>query len=324
MHQLVKKIIATAALGLVTVATASAQNLKEVKVAYTNIIPETLIAKQKGYLEEQLKPLGVSVKWVESLGSNKTIEFLRGKHLDVGTSSLASAFLARANGTPIKYIYWNNRQASGAPILVKKDAPYKSINDLKGKKIAATPGTGPYISLIAALKKHGLTEKDVDIVSLQHVQGRVALAAGRVEAWAGLDPDWSIAELQNNARVLFSDPELAGGGGLDVRDDFLKDHPDVVKAVLKGFDRARHYIQNNTKEAVDNFASTAKVDPAVAALVLKHGDTTRPAVVAADYKDLEVWGNLYKDLGEIPAGTDVRKVVAEVLDTTVYEPYTGK
>lgn len=325
MNHFIRKLIATTVLGLSAVVPSyAAANLEEVKVAYTAIVPETLIAKEKGFVEEQLKPLGVSVKWVESLGSNKTIEFLRGKHLDVGTSSLASAFLARANGTPIKYVYWNIRQPSGSPILVKNDSPYQSIKDLKGKKIAATPGTGPYISLIAALKKHGLTEKDVEIVSLQHAQGRLALAAGRVDAWAGLDPDWSIAELKNNARVLFADPELAGGGGIDVRDEFLNQHPEVVKAVLKGFDKARVYTLENTQEAVDAFAKATKVEPEIAAVVLKRGDANRPAIAEKDFKDLLTWGNLYKDLGSIPADTDVAKVVHETLDSSVFEPHSAK
>src|SRR5690606_3383919 len=105
---------------------------------------------------EAVAPLGVTVKWVESLGSNKTVEFLRGESLDIGTLSLASALLARSNGTPIQYVYWTARNATGSPLLVAKDSPIKSFEDLRGKKLAATPGTGPHVALLAALKKHGL------------------------------------------------------------------------------------------------------------------------------------------------------------------------
>lgn len=298
--------------------TVVAAGLEEVRVGYTSIVPETLIAKDKGFIEAELKPLGVNVKWVESLGSNKTIEFLRGSSLDIGPSSLASAFLARANGTPIKYVYWTARQSTGSPILVRNDSQYKTIADLKGTKIAATPGTGPYISLIAALKKNGLTEKDVEIVSLQHPQGRVALATGRVEAWAGLDPDWAIAELQNNAKILFADTSLAGGGGIDVREQFLKDHPDVVKAVLKGFDKARIYARENIDDSIKAFATSSKIDLAVADRAFRRNDTAIAQIEARDLPALVVWGNLYKDLGSIPADTDVEKIAKETLDATVF------
>lgn len=327
MHVLSKKVITTIlsiAITLTTISTAHADSLKEVRVGYTAIVPETLVAKDKGWVEEAVKPLGFQVKWVESLGSNKTIEFLRGKHLDIGPSSLASAFLARANGTLIKYVYWNLRQPSGSPILVKKESSFKSISDLKGLKIAATPGTGPYISLIAALKKHGLTENDVEIVSLQHAQGRVALASGRVAAWAGLDPDWAIAELQNNARILFADPALAGGGGIDVRDEFLTQYPDVVQAVLAGFDRARIYTLENPKEAIATFAQTSKVDVSVAERVFTRGNAAQPGLIDKDYHDLENWGNLYKEIGVIPNNTDVKAVVRDVLDASVFKPQSNK
>ena len=310
---------AVVALGLVG-AVAQAAELTEVRVGYTSIVPETLVAKEKGWIEEALKPRGVSVKWVESLGSNKTIEFLRGKSLDIGPSSTASALLARANGTPIKYVYWTARNSTGSPILVLKDSPYKTVADLKGKKVAATPGTGPYISLVAALQKHGLTDKDVEIVSLQHAQGRLALAAGRVAGWAGLEPDWAIAELKNNARVLFADPSLAGGGGLDVREEFLAQHPEVVRTVLAGFDRARVFTQQNQAEAVKVYADTTKVDLDVAKLVFSRNDTSHPEILPGDAAALTAWGEIYKKLGSIPADADVPALVKAVLDPTVFVP----
>jgi sulfonate transport system substrate-binding protein len=168
---------------------AGADELKEVSVGYGYTVSASLILKEQGLLEQALAPRGITVKWVLSLGSNKTLEFLRSKSIDFGPSSNASAFLGRANGTPIKLIYWTERK-DGAPILVRKDSPFQSFTDLRGKKIAATPGTGPYIGLIAALQKFGLTKDDVQIVALQHPDGRVALAAGRVDGWAGLEPDW--------------------------------------------------------------------------------------------------------------------------------------
>ncbi|MEC5397358.1 aliphatic sulfonate ABC transporter substrate-binding protein [Uliginosibacterium sp. H1] len=302
-------------------AAFSASAQQEIRLGYSSINPETRIAKDKGWIEEALKPKGVTVKWVESLGSNKSLEFLRGKAVDIASTSSASAFLARANGTPIKFVYWTGRNAHGAPILVRHDAPYKSINDLRGKKIAATPGTGPYISLIAALHKHGLTDKDVDIVSLQHAQGRLALAAGRVEAWAALEPDWTIAEVQTKARVLFVDKSLAGGGGLNVREEYLKANPEIVKIVLAQFNRARVFTKQNPEQAIKDFAESSKIDIDVARRVFERQlqQDDNPEIVAKDAADLAYWGELYKKLGSVPADTDVNAVVKAVLEPGFYK-----
>jgi sulfonate transport system substrate-binding protein len=292
---------------------ASADDLKEVSIGYSYIVPSSLILKEQGWLEQALAPHGIAVKWVLSLGSNKTLEFLRAKSIDFGPSSNASAFLGRANGTPIKLIYWTERK-DGAPILVRKNSSYRTFTDLKGKKIAATPGTGPYIGLIASLQKFGLTKDDVQIVALQHPDGRVALAAGRVEAWAGLEPDWSIAELRNNARVLYIDDTLPGGGVFDAREEFISEHPGIAEIVVRNLDRARRYSLEHPDEAIRLFAAGSHLDLDVARRAFFRSDTTHPVVVPTDAQGLVVWGKLFKAVGAISDDTDVEKVARDTLD----------
>lgn len=295
------------------ISRASADELREVSVGYSYIVPSSLILKEQGWLEQALTPHGITVKWVLSLGSNKTLEFLRAKSIDFGPSSSASAFLGRANGTPIKLIYWTERK-DGAPILVRRDSPYRTFADLKGKKIAATPGTGPYIGLIAALQKFGLTKNDVQIVALQHPDGRVALAAGRVEGWAGLEPDWSIAELRDNARVLYIDNTLPGGGVFDAREEFLREHPGIAEIVVRNLDRARRYSLEHAEEAIKLFAAGSHLDLDVARRAFFRSDTTHPVVVPADAHGLVVWGKLFKTVGAISDDTDIEKVARDTLD----------
>ena len=64
------------------------------------------------------------------------------------------------------------------------------------------------IGLISALQKSGMSKDDVQIVGLQHPEGRVALAAGRVDAWAGLDPDWAETPHQRSDVVLRADHDV--------------------------------------------------------------------------------------------------------------------
>lgn len=293
----------------------AAENPRSVQVGYAAITPATVILKEKGWLEAELAPRGIAVNWVLVLGSNKAIEFLRGKSLDFASSSNASAFLARANGTPIKLVYWTHHQ-NGAPILVRADSPYRAFADLKGKKIAATPGTGPYMGLIAALEKHGMTAADVEIVPLQHPQGRLALAAGRVDAWAGLEPDWSIAEIEIKARILFIDPQLPGGGVIDVRDEFARQYPDITDIVLKGFERARLYSLEHPEEALKVYTDGSRLAPEVARRSFERNDLTQPAVRASDADGLALWGKLFKTIGAIPPDTDVDAIARQTIDTS--------
>lgn len=137
-----------------------------VRIDYAYYNPVGLVLKQKGWLEESLKKDNIKVEWVLSQGSNKALEFLNARSLDFGSTAGAAALIAKSNGNPIQSIYVFSKP-EWAALVVKKDSPIKSVKDLKGKKIAATKGTDPYIFLLRALDKYGLSPKDVEIVLLQ-------------------------------------------------------------------------------------------------------------------------------------------------------------
>jgi len=152
--------------------------------AYYN--PVSLVLKDKKFLEHDLARDGISVEWTQSLGSNKALELLNSKSIDFGSTAGAAALIGKANGNPIKAIYVYSRPEWTA-LVVRKDSPITKVEDLKGKKVAVTRGTDPHIFLLRALHEAGLTEKDIEMVVLQHPDGRIALEKGDVDAWAGLD-----------------------------------------------------------------------------------------------------------------------------------------
>ena len=168
-----------------------------IRVDYAYYNPVSLVLKQKGWLEEELKSEQVKVEWVLSQGSNKALEFLNGRSLDFGSTAGAAALIGKANGNPIKSIYVYSKPEWTA-LVTSANSSIKSVADLKGKKIAATRGTDPFIFLLRALDKEGLSDKDVEIVQLQHADGRTALEKGDVDAWAGLDPHMAKSELEKD------------------------------------------------------------------------------------------------------------------------------
>ena len=164
--------------------------------AYYNAV--SLVLKNKGFLEQDLASDGISVEWTQSLGSNKALELLNSKSIDFGSTAGAAALIGKANGNPIKAIYVYSRPEWTA-LVVRKDSPIQKVEDLKGKKVAVTRGTDPHIFLLRALHEAGLTEKDIQMVVLQHPEGRIALEKGDVDAWAGLDPMMAQTEIQQGS-----------------------------------------------------------------------------------------------------------------------------
>ena len=83
---------------------------------------------------------------------------------------------------------------------------------------------------------------------LQHPDGKTALIRGDVDAWAGLDPMMAQAEIEDGAKLFYRNKAANTWGILNAREEFLKDHPDLVKRVLAVYEEARKYSLANYDE----------------------------------------------------------------------------
>lgn len=301
--------------------TAAATNVKptEVRIDFATYNPSSLVLHKFGWLDEDLKKDGVAVKWVQSAGSNKANEFLSSGAGDFGSTAGAAALLARTNGVPIKSIYIYSKP-EWAALVVSKDSPVQQVADLKGKKIAATRGTDPFFFLLRSLKEVGLSQSDVEIVNLQHSDGRLALERGQVDAWAGLDPHMAASEIKNGSKLLHRNIDFNTFGTLNVREEFLKQYPQYVARVLAQYERARLWILANPDEAAQILAEVAKIDLEVAKKQLTERtvldkDTGTPGdkLKAA----LEAVVPILKDEKLVKADADPAGALASLIDSSV-------
>lgn len=293
---------------------AEAADVKEVRLDWATYNPVSLVLKDKGYLEEALRERGIAVRWVQSQGSNKALEFLNGSALDFGSSAGAAALLARINGNPVKAIYAFS-QPEWTALVTRRDSGIAKPADLKGKRIAVTRGTDPHIFLIRALQGAGLTEKDAKLVLLQHADGRTALERGDVDAWAGLDPMMAAAEIEGGSVLFFRDAAANTWGVLDVREDFARDHPDLVRTVIAAYERARTHALADPAALQQALAAATKLPDAVIARQLTRTDLGRPAIGPVQAESIRAAGLALQQAGVIPAGTDVAAAVDDLIDT---------
>src|SRR5271168_2977437 len=139
----------------------------EIRIDWATYNPVSMVLKQQGLLEKEFAGDGIGIRWVQSLGSNKALEFLNAGSIDFGSTAGSAALLARINGNPIKSIYVFSRPEWTA-LVTRKDSPINKIEELKGKRVAVTRGTEPHIFLVRALLSVGMTEQDISEVLLQH------------------------------------------------------------------------------------------------------------------------------------------------------------
>ena len=62
-----------------------------ITVDYATYNPVSLLLRERGYLEEALAADGIDVRWVQTLGSNKALEFLNAEAIDFGSTAGAAA-----------------------------------------------------------------------------------------------------------------------------------------------------------------------------------------------------------------------------------------
>lgn len=217
-------------LGFVFASSTFAAIPTTLKLDYAYYAPTSLVVKDQKLLEKALP--NTQIKWVFSQGSNRSLEYLNSNSIDFASTAGLAAVLSRANGSPIKTVYVQS-QPEWTALVVAKNSPIKSLKDLKGKKIAATKGTDPFLFTLQALETVGLSKRDVQLVHLQHPDGKTALERGQVDAWAGLDPLMASAQIQSDAKLLYRNIAFNSYSVLSVKEDFAKQSPEAVEAVIK-------------------------------------------------------------------------------------------
>ena len=262
-----------------------AARLDRLAIDYAYYNPPSLVLKQKGWLEEALRSRGVGVDWVLSLGSNKANQFLQAGAVQFGSTAGSAALLARANGSPIQTVFLYSRPEWTA-LVVGKDSPLRGVRELRGKRVAATRGTDPWFFLLRALDANGLQPDDVQLVDLQHPDGRTALERGQVDAWAGLDPHMAASQLDAGSRLLYRNLAFNTFGALNARTDFVAEQPEIARIVLTAYERARRYAAAHVDEVADILAGASHLDRRVALLQLRER-TTYPGngVPGTEYHD---------------------------------------
>lgn len=292
----------------------SAQALKEIRIDYATYNPVSLVLKEKGFLEKAFEADGVAIRWVQTLGSNKALEFLNAGSIDFGSAAGSAALVARTNGNPIKAVYVFSRPEWTA-LVTRKDTGIAKVADLKGKRVAVTRGTDPHIFLVRALADAGLSEKDVKLVLLQHPDGRLALDRGDVDAWAGLDPMMAAAEVENGDVLFFRKPDANTWGILNVREDFAKQNPAIVTRVLQAYEEARRWSLDHPQELKAVFAGITKLPPAVVDRQIdERTELTHSAVGEPQRASILAAGVALQGAGVIPPSTDVKAAVDDLID----------
>ncbi|MDR3530245.1 MAG: aliphatic sulfonate ABC transporter substrate-binding protein [Rhodopila sp.] len=308
-----RRALGAAALATVATRGARAAKVEEIRIDWATYNPVSLVLKDQKLLETAFAKDGIAIRWVQSAGSNKALEFLNAGSLDFGSTAGAAALIGKVNGNPIKSIYVYSRPEWTA-LVTQANSPIKTVADLKGQRIAVTRGTDPHIFLVRALADAGLSEKDVKLVLLQHADGRTAMERGDVAAWAGLDPMMAAAEVESGARLFYRKPEANTWGVLNVREEFAAANPEIVRRVLATYETARKWSLAHPAELNAALVAAAKLPEAVIARQLERTDISSGQIGDKQASTIIEAGKALQSAGVLDASLDMAAITNGMID----------
>jgi NitT/TauT family transport system substrate-binding protein len=243
-----------------TAAPATAAPIKELRIGYqpsTHQMAE-ITAMNKSWWQQDLAPLGVQNVSDKSFptGAPEMQAMLAGD-IDVAYVGAAPVLSAVATGLDAKIVAGVNTQ--GSDLVVRNDLDYKGPQSLRGLTIATfQAGTIQDTLLRNWLKENNLTpDKDVIIKGMNGGDAVTAITAGKVDAIFLPTPSPSTVVNQGKGKIVVHSGEMYPNHTccvLVVSGKLIREHPEIVRQIIRTNDRAVAYNQANIDDAATIFS----------------------------------------------------------------------
>src|SRR5438067_2558871 len=196
------------------------------------------------------KKHGLTVNFKDVEDPNDRLIALTAGRLE-GMASTVDAFArAQSNGVPAVEVFPIDASVGGDGILAKNTV--KTVQDLKGQKVAVNQGSVSEWFLAQVLQKNGLKLSDVSEQNMKSGEAGAAFVAGQVDVAVTWEPWLSKAKARTDGRVLVSSKEYPDllMDSFAFRKDFVDKYPATVKEFMKAYYDAFDWFQKNNTEGL--------------------------------------------------------------------------
>ncbi|MBY3513470.1 taurine ABC transporter substrate-binding protein [Rhizobium laguerreae] len=285
-----RNLVAAIAVGVGTLTTAVVAEAadKKVVVAYqTDALPSS-VAIANG---EFAKETGYEIDFRRFNSGAEIFAAIASGDVQVGYVGSSPFAAAVSRGLEVKAFYLASISGIDEALVVRNGSGIESLNDLKGKKLAAAPVSTDHYQLLALIKSLGLTEKDVQVFAIP--QPEIVASYNRGDIDGGFVWDPALTELKKNGKVLVTSKEVADKGAPTfsawvAASKFAADNPDFLKGFASVINK--YYASFASDKSAwgpdsDNAKSLAKLlggTPDQQASALKNLTLLTPEVQASD------------------------------------------
>lgn len=230
-----KRALIAAALSLVAGFAQAAD--KKVTVGYqTDALPSS-VAIANG---EFVKTTGYQIDFRRFNSGAEIFAAIASGDVQVGYVGSSPFAAAVSRGLDVKAFQLASISGTDEALVVRNGSGINSLNDLKGKKLAAAPVSTDHYQLLALIKSLGLTEKDVQVFAIP--QPEIVASYNRGDIDGGFVWDPALTELKKNGKVLVTSKDVADRGAPTfsawvATGAFAKDNPEFLKSFVAVIDK---------------------------------------------------------------------------------------
>ncbi len=209
--------------------------------------------RRAGFRNE-LEARQIELEWVPaphaSVAATINEGFANGR-IDFASYGDLPSLIANAAGVQTKLMVPSGR-GTDTHLIVPVDSPARSIEDLKGKRIALHRGRPWELPFQRLLASKGLKYEDFQILNLNPEAGTAAIVGKKVDAMYTMS-DAYLLEERGAAKIIWSTAdappdwkvraELWGSGA------FIEARPELTELVTRAFVRAAHFASREENRA---------------------------------------------------------------------------
>jgi NitT/TauT family transport system substrate-binding protein len=212
---------------------------------------------EKGYYKAE----GIDLEIGEGKGSAAAVQVIGAKGDTFGLSDGASIINGITKGAPIKAVMGIMNTTPFA-VIMREDAGVRTMKDLEGRTIAATPGEAGLTILPAVLKANKLDEAKVNVLRVDGATKLVATLEKKADGMlGGFENQPFILEQRGLKTTVLSYADYGVntmGLAIHVHNDTLKDKPKLVEGFIRATQKA---FAEAEKDPAASIAAGLKVKP---------------------------------------------------------------
>ncbi|WP_342246243.1 ABC transporter substrate-binding protein [Pseudomonas sp. OTU5201] len=209
------------------------------------------VLRDRKIFEREFAKDGIRIDWRFFKGAGPVInEALANGQVDFAYLGDLAAIIGKASGLDTRVISASTRGVKSY-LGVVPGSGIKTLEDLKGKRVAVFRGTANQLSFASALASQGLSERDLKVINLDFNAANAALAAKQIDATWGLSSLLALRE-RGLAELPLSSRDLKGAGStqavLVATGEFIRQHPDLVGRLVKAQQQAVNWLRDDVNK----------------------------------------------------------------------------